>query len=249
MFLDEEFSDDVGDVDMITDNYNKIVEKHINNLLSTILEQSDSDDTVEEPQDYEQYINKMVTNYIGVRNNYLVLYSKKTLQRPTNIVNVILPIKTLMKKYKFYKLSDLLNIVKSSIMKYLINEEDITSPTKYVTTTNTYVYLDYYDFKVKFYIGNEKYLYDKIHSNEDNKLTPVIIEKSVIDNYENYDNGNTKLFKNYLLLSLLENIDYSKFLDSGLYDVDNSKLIRYEGKIKDNEFYIVLKSKPLDGSE
>jgi hypothetical protein len=57
-------------------------------------------------------------------------------------------------------------------MKYLINEEDITSPAKHITTTDTYVYLDYYDFKVKFYVGNEKYLYDKIQSGEDDKLTP-----------------------------------------------------------------------------
>ena len=247
VFLDEEFSDD--DVDTITDNYNRIVEKHINNLLSTILEQSDSDNTIEEPIDYRQYVDKMVTRYIGIRDNYTVLYSERTIQRPTDIVNVILPIKPLMKKYKFYKLSDLLTIVKSSIMKYLINEEDITSPGKHITTTDTYVYLDYYDFKVKFYVGNEKYLYDKIQSGENDKLTPEEIEQSIIDNYNDYDTESTKLFKNYLLLSLFENIDYNKFIDGGLYDVDNSKLVRYEGKIKNGGFYIVLKSKPMDSNE
>jgi len=68
-----------------------------------------------------------------------------------------------MDKYKFYKLSDLLNIIKSGIMKYLINEEDITSPAKYIVTTDTYVYLDYYNtLKIKVYVGNDKVLYEKI---------------------------------------------------------------------------------------
>jgi hypothetical protein len=191
----------------------------------------------------------MVRRYIGIRDDYTVFYSERSIQRPTNIVNVILPIKPLMKKYKFYKLSDLLTIVKSSIMKYLINEEDITSPAKHITTTDTYVYLDYYDFKVKFYVGNEKYLYDKIQVGEDDKLTPEEIEQSIIDNYNDYDVESTKLFKNYLLLSLFENIDYNKFIDGGLYDVDNNKLVRYEGKVKNGEFYIVLKSKPLIGND
>jgi hypothetical protein len=57
------------------------------------------------------------------------------------------------------------------------------------------------------------------------------------------------LFRSYLLLSLFENIDYNKFIDGGLYDVDNNKLVRYEGKVKNGEFYIVLKSKPMIGNE
>jgi len=48
---------------------------------------------------------------------------------------------------------------------------------------------------------------------------------------------------------LFDNINYSDFLNGGIYDVENSKLIRYEGKIKNDKFYVVLKSKPLSGNE
>lgn len=202
-----------------------VVEEHLNKLYKTIIE-SDTLDEIEQPFD-DSLIRKLIKEYIEVTDNEM--YKFELLDNNTYTVFISAPY--LIKKFGIFTLPDLLNLIKSSLLKFVVNELEVTSPAQFVTELDNGVALKYKETVINVYTG----ILETLSIGKSLEQ----IEIDIINSDEMFGK-----FRGFLIQSLLENVDYrDKKLKLRLYNPQTGYYTVYQQVQSEKSFYIYRKQK------